>query len=697
MYLHELVAGFKLRKGRLLYHRSFQIQKLAKLSENRPYQKRAHYNESLVPYYQRKIEAIHILIKLLQKILSDSWQNAKNFVADYFSLAHNDFKTKHGLNERQLQLAVTHELHQQILADLNDEQQQIVNDKTNQAILVLAGPGSGKTKTLVHKIANLITIEQHKPEYFLMLAHSRVAVAEFRERLLKLIGNDAYAMEIITFHALAVKIVGKELNNDNELNQVISGATQMLRNGYVLPLKTLVVLDEYQDVSLRSYQFIQAIYQAFNKECRIIAVGDDDQCINNFPGADGANIRFMNSFANDFGQLPEGEELLQSTANSEFAAYSLTRNYRSKANLVEFSSAFARNLPKRLKTQPLQADRQELGQINIYRYSNNDSLINAAVSAIIQQPMIKCALLLRTNEEVLTAFSLFQAAGIKARYLTDNEGFNLGQLAELQDFLEHWRMCGKFSVADDWLRHYSAKSQDLPLALEIIERFYDEYEEQIARAETHFMDVFSDYLREIEFGEFNRSNCDIVVATMHKAKGKEFTNVYVVVNSLPEINDFELRLIYVALTRARYNLYIYTASNIFDNLAQLANQYVSCENLPPSAIPITYLMGLGDVYLGNSTAQKGISQTKPLAGEQLQIVSTNNNSTFTISKNAKEVARLSRPENNLRLSYKLQQKLASGYLLDKSCTVEHVVKWLDSNKQQVYYQVLCQIRLLPKI
>lgn len=697
VYLHDLLDGFKLRKGRLIYHHSLKISKLPRLSERRPYQKGADYSKSLLPYYQRKIESVHILIKLIEMILNDGWNSARHFVADYFALSNQEFKKKYALASSYL--PVTEELRHKILKDVNEEQKAIVQDDHSQAILVLAGPGSGKTKTLVHKIANLITIEQHKPEYFLMLAHSRVAVAEFRERLKSLIGNDAYNMDIMTFHAFALKIAGQLVKTDDDVKNAIEVATNMLNNGYQLPLKTMLVLDEYQDVSRRSYEFIQSIYKVMDHSCKIIAVGDDDQCINNFPGADGADIAFMEKFALDFGNNDNEDESDNSSnrrSTKTFAQYSLANNYRSQANLVEFASVFANKIPHRLKTTPLIAKRNGTGQISLYRYNKEHGLITAATQYVINNKLTDCALLFRSNEEVLTAYSLLHGNGIKARYLVDNDGFNLGQLYELQMFLKKWSEKGTFNAAEQWFNDNFINSADYNLAKQVIDNFYNQYENEIARAETHFMGVFSDYLDEIEFGEFSRNEGGIIVATMHKSKGKEFNNVVVVANQVNSADGFDMRLLYVALTRAKNNLAIFTSSSIFDDMTTICSTVENCSDtvLPPNKL--IYIMKLSDIWLQYDAAQYGIKETRPLAGEKLTIVHTtrNGNSEFTIEKNRHLVAKLAKATvDNRKISGKILEKISEGYTLDKECVVEHVVRWVERQGNREYYQVLCKISL----
>lgn len=75
--------------------------------------------------------------------------------------------------------------------------------------MVAAGPGSGKTRVLVHKLASLLLMEDVKHEQLLMVTFSRAAASEFKQRLLKLIGNAANFIEIKTFHSYCFDLQGK--------------------------------------------------------------------------------------------------------------------------------------------------------------------------------------------------------------------------------------------------------------------------------------------------------------------------------------------------------------------------------------------------------------------------------------------------------------------------------------------------------
>ena len=68
-------------------------------------------------------------------------------------------------------------------------------------MLVLAGPGSGKTRVLVHRIAYLIRVRRENPRGILALAYNRHAAVEIRRRLADLIGDDARGVMVLTCHA----------------------------------------------------------------------------------------------------------------------------------------------------------------------------------------------------------------------------------------------------------------------------------------------------------------------------------------------------------------------------------------------------------------------------------------------------------------------------------------------------------------
>jgi superfamily I DNA/RNA helicase len=92
------------------------------------------------------------------------------------------------------------------LRGLNPEQRRAVMH-TDGPLLVLAGAGSGKTKTLVHRVVHLIRGEKVEPSHILVVTFTNKAADEMRERVRAFAGDDAAAVVVSTFHSLGVRIL----------------------------------------------------------------------------------------------------------------------------------------------------------------------------------------------------------------------------------------------------------------------------------------------------------------------------------------------------------------------------------------------------------------------------------------------------------------------------------------------------------
>ncbi len=87
--------------------------------------------------------------------------------------------------------------------------QRLAVDTIEGPVLVLAGPGTGKTQVLTTRIANILKQTDTDPSSILALTFTESATREMRERLIKMIGKDGYFVQVATFHGFCNDIISQ--------------------------------------------------------------------------------------------------------------------------------------------------------------------------------------------------------------------------------------------------------------------------------------------------------------------------------------------------------------------------------------------------------------------------------------------------------------------------------------------------------
>ncbi|HEX6872606.1 MAG TPA: UvrD-helicase domain-containing protein, partial [Micromonosporaceae bacterium] len=232
------------------------------------------------------------------------------------------------------------------LLDRLDALQRVAASAPGGPLLVVAGPGTGKTRTLTHRIAYLCAELNVSPEECLAITFTRRAAEEMRTRLGQLLEGAADAVTVTTFHALGLAILrenaaaagladdfsvvedlGAFAQDDPDTDRARSeiGLDELVR----LPVALLarqpalvrqyrqrwrwVFVDEYQDVDADQYELLRHLVPPDGNIC---AIGDPDQAIYSFRGAD---VAYFLRFAEDF---------------TEARSVRLARNYRSSAPII---------------------------------------------------------------------------------------------------------------------------------------------------------------------------------------------------------------------------------------------------------------------------------------------------------------------------------------------------------------------------
>lgn len=130
--------------------------------------------------------------------------------------------------------------YQKEYAKLNTEQKEAV-DSIEGPVMVIAGPGTGKTQILAMRIANILQKTQTNPSNILCLTFTNSAVQAMKKRLLSIIGPTSYQVHVTTFHAFCNEvislypekfIIANKLNQLTDLEQIFIVKNILERNSY---------------------------------------------------------------------------------------------------------------------------------------------------------------------------------------------------------------------------------------------------------------------------------------------------------------------------------------------------------------------------------------------------------------------------------------------------------------------------------
>ena len=601
--------------------------------------------------------------------------------------------------------------------DMLNPQQRKAAETLNGPVLILAGAGSGKTRALTYRVANLIA-SGVEPWRILAITFTNKAAREMQERIVELTGDKAEDVWVSTFHAMCAKILRRDIEKlgykrsfsiydeddqksvlkntlksldiddkaytvrelkskisdaknrlltpdewfresardfrSQQIHDIFTEYERRLRSANALDfddllMRTLelfadhppvlesyqqrfshVLVDEYQDTNFAQYKLVNLLTQ---KNRNLCVVGDDDQSIYSWRGADVRNIL---EFEKDY---------------PEATVIKLEQNYRSTSNILDAANQVIQNNQSR-KKKKLWTDAQAGELISLF-CAGDEREEAAWICDRIQQLQLSgekysdIAVLYRTNAQSRVLEEMLLRAGIPYRVYG---GLRFYDRKEIKDIIAYLRCIinpsddislrriinqPKRSIGESTIRElllFAAKNNvplytalmDVPETLSarprkcvrefgalmselvalretmglsefvalLIEKtgLRVQYEKDLsdeAKTRIENMDEFLGAVREFELAaddptldnylenvalitdldQSESTTKHITLMTVHSAKGLEFHTVFIAgleegvfpsARSIQEDNrlEEERRLCYVAITRAKENLYI---------------------------------------------------------------------------------------------------------------------------------------------
>jgi DNA helicase-2/ATP-dependent DNA helicase PcrA len=390
-----------------------------------------------------------------------------------------------------------------VLAGLNPAQREAV-EAVEGPVLVLAGPGSGKTRVLTHRVAYLVKGYGVAPWQIMAVTFTNKAAREMKERLYRLLGEEFRKLTIGTFHAICARILRREagaahispryviydggdqlslarkairaLNLDDKrfrpqamLRRISQAKNELMtpddmdtrtyrdeiarrvyeqyqamlvENGALdfddLLMRTVhvfqqngevrtkyqrrypfILVDEWQDTNMAQYELVKLLA---GERANLFVVGDEDQSIYRFRGADYRNVA---RFREDY---PQARVIL------------LERNYRSTQTILDLANAvIARNMhrhPKRLYTE--KGSGPQIRVVEAYDEQEEGDMIVSEIQRLVARDEAQLgdfAVMYRTNAQSRPIEDAFVRRGMPYKLVGATRFYERREIKDVMAYL----------------------------------------------------------------------------------------------------------------------------------------------------------------------------------------------------------------------------------------------------------------------
>lgn len=440
-------------------------------------------------------------------------------------------------------------------------QQDIISLAPSERTIVNAGPGTGKTWTLIEKIKYMMTNCEMDPANILVICFSRAAVEVVRNRLEAAANRDElplnwHQIDVRTFDSFATYFLAWIQENLPQLlpkhfslealsydDRIKSATTILDTKAELMVSYEHIIVDEVQDLVGVRAQLVLSILKGLSTSCGFTLLGDSCQALYDYLAVNDSSIMSSEQFY---------KELFHTYKEANL--YSLSHNYRQGDDFGEFSIPYRKAiLSEDPQSRTLEAKRLDdslsVSNVNLKKMTQHD------ISSYTKNGTL--GILSRTNGQALQISSWLRSEGIQ--HILQRPA----QSQEMSSWIVRILESAETSVIDQ--SEFSKLFAELyPENASNSNRYWDALiSTQIDQSKNHYEieDIIKGILQNARnpllFEDpTNRSNT-ITVSNIHRAKGREFDAVLVLQDVLENMADedkndlLEHKVCYVALTRPK--------------------------------------------------------------------------------------------------------------------------------------------------
>ncbi len=442
-------------------------------------------------------------------------------------------------------------------------QDEIIEAEPAERSIVNAGPGTGKTWTLIEKIIHMVNGEQAKPENILVLCFSRSAVEVVRSRLSDAaetgrIGYEWQDVDVRTFDSFSTYMLAWVQDNHKDLlpkhflleaydyDQRIKVATSIFKKKKdMLADYEHIIVDEVQDLVGSRAELVLAMLKGLPDTCGFTILGDSCQALYDYMAEGDPAIMSSEQFYQD---------IFKSFPNANY--YALTENHRQGDTFGKMTVPYRKAILTGSAQDRVSAASDLFARIprmsvKLTKFSRSDALRYVGQGETL-------GILTRTNGQALQISAWLQNADVPhalhrglgsptlgdwiACIFCDYENESIDETSFVAKHLVLFPEAGYETARMRWMALASTQHGE-------------------ARSRYEVADLLKGLLRNakepILYESGTGTKRSITVSNIHRAKGKEFDSVIVIDDVIeamadPDTEDLlEHKVCYVALTRPK--------------------------------------------------------------------------------------------------------------------------------------------------